>query len=215
MTLRWKIAQSLEIRWWRNYLKNKEKTDYLTAKKAYWVRFLKTLQVEMRPDEKILDAGCGPAGIFMILNECSVDAVDPLVDLYDLQLLHFDKNDYPYVQFYNQSLENFTAAKAYDKVFCLNAINHVADLEVCLDKIVALTPTHGQLILSIDVHKYSFLKALFRVIPGDVLHPHQHDVQDYINKLEKRGCKILKQVCLKPGQIFDYYCLVVEKVDKV
>ncbi len=212
MTLRWKIAQALEIRWWRNYLKNKETTDYLAAKKAYWQRVLKTVQLEVKPGEKILDAGCGPAGIFIILNECDVDAVDPLLHKYEENLVHFKKSNYPFVQFYNESLENFTIQKSYDKIFCLNAINHVADLDKSLDKIVAATPTFGQLILSIDVHKYSILKYIFRVLPGDVLHPHQHDLQDYIIMLEKRGCNIVKKVNLKPGRIFDYYCLVVEKV---
>lgn len=213
MTLRWKIAQALEIRWWRNYLKNKEASDYLIAKKAYWQRVLTTLQLNIKSGEKILDAGCGPAGIFMILDECEVDAVDPLLNKYEENLPHFKKSNYPFVQFYNQPLENFIINKSYNKVFCLNAINHVADLDKSLDKIAAATPTFGQLILSIDVHKYSLLKYIFRAIPGDVLHPQQHDLQDYIKMLEERGCNIVKKVNLKPGRIFDYYILVVEQVE--
>lgn len=215
MTLRWKIAQALEIRWWRNYLKNKEANDYLVAKKTYWQWVLKTLQLKINPGEKILDAGCGPAGIFIMLEECEVDAIDPLLDRYEEKLPHFKKSNYPFVQFYNESLENFKIAKSYDTIFCLNAINHVADLDKSLDKIVAATPTQGRLILSIDVHKYAVLKYIFRAIPGDVLHPHQHDLQDYITMLEQRGCNIVKKANLKPGRIFDYYILLVERVEEV
>lgn len=215
MTFRWKIAQALEIRWWRRYLKTKTEADYLQAKKAYWHRFLKTLEIEVLPKASILDAGCGPAGIFMILNEYQVDAVDPLVNEYERDLRHFKKKNYPNVHFYNESLENFNIEKPYDTVFCLNAINHVADFNKCLDKIVAATAPDGQLILSIDVHKNKLLKALFRAIPGDVLHPHQHDLPDYIKMLERRGCNIIKTICLKPGRIFDYVAIIGEKVEWV
>jgi 2-polyprenyl-3-methyl-5-hydroxy-6-metoxy-1,4-benzoquinol methylase len=212
MTLRWKIAQALEIRWWRRYLKDKETADYLAAKKAYWQRILKTLQIDIQPNEQILDAGCGPAGIFMILNRNAVDAVDPLLSEYETNLLHFKKDNYSNVHFYNKSLEKFNIEKSYDTVFCLNAINHVADLNLCLNKLVAATAQDGRLIISIDVHKSKVLKAIFRAIPGDVLHPHQHDLQDYIKMLEQRGCKIVKTVCLKPGRIFDYVAIICVKV---
>lgn len=211
MTLRWKIAQALEIRWWQRYLKNKTTTDYITKKQAYWHRILKTLQITIKSGERILDAGCGPAGIFMILNEYEVDAVDPLVNRYEQNLPHFKKENYQNVQFYNESLEDFNIKKYYDVIFCLNAINHVADLNKCLDKIVAATAPHGQFIISIDVHKNKILKAIFRTIPGDVLHPHQHDLQDYIKMLELRGCHIIKTICLKSGQIFDYFVIIGEK----
>lgn len=214
MTLRWKIAQAFEIRWWQRYLKDKTTVDYIASKKSYWHRFLQQLELQTPAGERILDAGCGPAGIFMILNECEVNAVDPLVNNYEQELPHFKKADYPNVQFFHQSLEGFKIEKHYNKVFCLNAINHVADLNICLDKIIAATAPDGQLIVSIDVHKSKVLKAIFRAIPGDILHPHQHDLNDYIKMVEVRGCKIVKTVCLKPGRIFDYVGLVVEKVQK-
>ena len=36
MTLRWKIAQAAEIRWWQRYLKNKPTADYAAWKRQYW-----------------------------------------------------------------------------------------------------------------------------------------------------------------------------------
>jgi 2-polyprenyl-6-hydroxyphenyl methylase/3-demethylubiquinone-9 3-methyltransferase len=212
MTLRWKIAQVLEIWWWRRYLKGKEIVEYLAAKKAYWKRILKMLQIEVPVQVQILDAGCGPAGIFMILNECRVDAVDPLVNNYEQNLVHFVKSDYPNVQFYHQSLENLTIQKKYDLVFCMNAINHVSDLHLCLNKLIAATVPDGQLILAVDVHKYSFLKRIFRLFPGDVLHPQQHDLQDYRKMLEARDCKIVKTVVLKSARIFNYVGIITKRM---
>lgn len=209
MTFRWKIAQALEIRWWRRYLKHKEEKSYLVAKQAYWQRILQALAIDIQPAMRVLDAGCGPAGIFMILNKSIVDAVDPLVEEYEQNLSHFKKADYPNVQFYSQAFEYFEIKQSYNIVFCMNAINHVADLGLCVNKLVAATATDGQLILAVDVHKYQVLKNVFRAIPGDLLHPHQHGLEDYIKMLELQGCKIVKTIIVKTGRIFDYVAIIV------
>ena len=78
MNLRWKIAQAFEIRWWQQYLKNKPETDYQNWKTNYWNTFLQKNKVKVEPQERILDVGCGPAGVFMVLPDQEVDAVDPL-----------------------------------------------------------------------------------------------------------------------------------------
>ena len=77
MTFRWKIAQAAEIRWWQNYLKNKSTTEYADWKTQYWENLLEETGLTFlnesdkeNPNKvenlRILDAGCGPAGIFMI-----------------------------------------------------------------------------------------------------------------------------------------------------
>ena len=132
MTFRWKIAQAAEIRWWQGYLKNKPTTDYAVWKTKYWQDLLAEIGLNHKNTEggKILDAGCGPAGIFMIFKNQDVDALDPLLDEYEAKLPHFRKENYPNVQFFSQPLESFADKKdVYNTVFCLNAINHVADLD--------------------------------------------------------------------------------------
>ena len=84
--LRWKIAQSAEIRWWQRYLKRKPAADYLQWKSAYWKTFLHQIGLKVKASENVLDAGCGPAGVFMVLKDQKVDAVDPLLDQYDKKL---------------------------------------------------------------------------------------------------------------------------------
>jgi 2-polyprenyl-3-methyl-5-hydroxy-6-metoxy-1,4-benzoquinol methylase len=206
--LRWKIAQSAEIRWWQLYLKRKSTADYLQWKRAYWKTFLQQIGVFLKADEKVLDAGCGPAGIFTILESQQVDAVDPLLDRYDKKLNHFQKQNYPNVSFYSESIEDFKSPKIYDKVFCLNAINHVADLHLCLDKLVNFTHQGGQLIISIDAHNFQFFKRIFRLIPGDILHPHQFDLKEYKGMLNSRGVEISNVVLYRKHFFFNYYVLV-------
>lgn len=209
--LRWKIAQSAEIRWWQRYLKRQSAVDYLNWKRAYWKTFLQQTGVFLKADEKVLDAGCGPAGIFTVLKNQQVDAVDPLLGQYEAKLEHFQKRNYPNISFFSQSLEDFQTTKTYDKVFCLNAINHVADLNLCLDKLVNLTRSGGQLIISIDSHNHQLFKHIFRFIPGDILHPHQYDLKEYKQMLVSRGVRISNVVLYKKKYFFNYYVLVCLK----
>ena len=209
MKWRWKIAQAAEIRWWRQYLSKKSTTDYLSWKKAYWRNFLSTLAIQLATGERVLDAGCGPAGIFMVLDQQQVDALDPLLGQYEEQLDHFNKGLYPRVRFVDQPLEQFDQPVVYDTVFCLNAINHVADLNQCFDQLVHYTKPGGRLVVSIDAHNWVFCKHIFRWLPGDVLHPHQFDLGEYKGFLTERGCTVEQSVRLDKGFLFDYWVLVV------
>lgn len=215
MTFRWKIAQAAEIRWWQNYLKNKPTTDYAVWKTKYWQDLLAEIGLSdtLKTNTQILDAGCGPAGIFMIFKNQEVDALDPLLDEYATKLPHFRRENYPNVQFFSQSLESFSDKKSfYDTVFCLNAINHVADLDTAFDVLVNSTKTGGTLVVSIDAHNYSFLKKIFQALPGDVLHPHQFDLKEYSDMLTRRGCRIERTLLKKSEFIFNYYVLVATKI---
>ncbi|MFT5619638.1 MAG: 2-polyprenyl-3-methyl-5-hydroxy-6-metoxy-1,4-benzoquinol methylase, partial [Arenicella sp.] len=129
-SLKWKLAQFAEIRWWQNYLKSKSATDYKAYKTDYWKKFLNEIEPDFsfKPEDKILDAGCGPAGLFIILNQNETTAVDPLLGKYEENLSHFSKSNYPNVNFVESGLEGFVENEAFDHVFCLNCINHVADL---------------------------------------------------------------------------------------
>ena len=213
MNLRWKIAQAAEIRWWQSYLKKKPKADYISWKKNYWSQLLEDCGLDFsNKNEKVLDAGCGPAGMFMVLPNQDVDAMDPLLSDYEKKIDHFSKTDYPNVNFFNSPLESFSPSEKYDSVFCLNAINHVADLDLCFDKLVDFTKKEGTLIVSIDAHNYSFFKKIFRTLPGDILHPHQFDLEEYKQMLTKRGCTIERTILYNKEFFFNYFILVCKKV---
>ncbi len=211
MKLRWKIAQAAEIRWWQNYLSGKPEADYLQWKSSYWGKFLQQIEVKPKANERILDAGCGPAGIFMVLDQQQVDAVDPLLDQYEAKLDHFRKAQYPHVRFFNQPLEQFDVNSEYDTVFCINAINHVADLNYCFDQLVECTRPGGRLVVSIDAHNWTLFKQVFSWVPGDILHPHQYNLKEYQEFLIQRGCSIERSVLIGEGFLFNYYVMVAKK----
>jgi 2-polyprenyl-6-hydroxyphenyl methylase/3-demethylubiquinone-9 3-methyltransferase len=208
MTLRWRIAQFFEIRWWQRYLRNRSPEEYLDWKRGYWLDFLAKIEIEPVYGIKVLDAGCGPAGIFIALHSCEVDALDPLLNHYAQNLSHFNPSHYPWVHFHPQPLESFRTNARYDLVFCLNAINHVDNLSQCLDHLAALTAPGGTVVLSIDAHRYGFLKRIFRWFPGDILHPHQYDLAEYTKMLTDRGYILHPAIRMKTGGIFNYEVLV-------
>lgn len=170
MSLRWKLAQSIEKRWWNRYLKNKNPDDYLKWKRNYWRSFLSDIDCPKPSNLRILDAGCGPAGIFLILDQNEVIAFDPLLSKYK-DLSAFRPDDVPWVHFEETLLEEFSAP-LFDEIYCTNAINHVRDLKAGLQKLLDLLKPGGTLIVSTDCHKFGLFKFLFRLTQWDVLHPH-------------------------------------------
>ena len=209
---RWRFAQFLEIRWWKRYLSDKDPEQYLIWKKKYWQDLLAELNsIEWHPEDQVLDAGCGPAGIFIALDNYQVKAVDPLLDAYK-QLPHFRSDKFPHVSFETRPIESLNQGEKFDIVFCLNAINHVSDIRLAYDNLCNSVQEHGQLIVSIDAHRFQILKKIFQLLPGDVLHPHQYDLKEYERFLTERGFKIKQTLLKTPGNIFDYYVQVATKI---
>lgn len=209
--LRWKIAQFAEILWWQTYLKGKPVDQYLEKKIAYWNNYLQWAEVAPGPDDTVLDAGCGPAGMFINMPTQQVDAIDPLLDLYDEKLPHFKKSDYPNVTFITTTLENFKPTKQYDLIFCLNAINHVDNLGASLDVLVNCLRPGGRMVISTDAHNHQFLKKIFRFLQIDTLHPHQFDISEYKQMLIDRGLDVTKVYTVRKEFIFNYNMFVCKK----
>jgi Methylase involved in ubiquinone/menaquinone biosynthesis len=207
------MAQYFEIRWWKRYLKDKDVDTYLVNKKKYWHRLLHQMSDTVQPVEgmKILDAGCGPAGVFIVFDKYEVKAIDPLLDQYREGLAHFTPAMYPNVKFEAIALEHFNEHEQYDLVFCINAINHVSDLDEAFLRLYNSAKKGSKLIVSIDAHNHGFFKHLFRLQPGDILHPHQYDLPEYEQMLTKLNCSILQTLLVKREFFFSHYMIVAQK----
>jgi 2-polyprenyl-6-hydroxyphenyl methylase/3-demethylubiquinone-9 3-methyltransferase len=55
------------------------------------------------------------------------------------------------------------------------------------------------------------LKKIFQLLPGDLLHPVQLDIDEYNQKLLERNAVLLKCIEYKKGNIFNYYISVARK----
>ncbi len=217
ITFRWQVAQAAEWRWWQQYLKTKPKDVYLAWKRAYWQQLLDKIQppLGLPPQAAVLDAGCGPAGIFLALDASyQITALDPLLDKYAATLPHFVPDDYPNTRFVCQTLEAWHEANGYDAVFCMNAINHVADIQQCFDNLISAARPNASIVVTIDAHNYSLCKRVFRALPGDVLHPCQYDLAEYLQMLSSRGVEIIQILALKREFFFTHYLLCGKKIGK-
>ena len=202
--LRWKLAQSLEWRWWNRYLAKQSPDAYLAKKRDYWVRTLAELDWRTEKGARVLDAGCGPAGIFLLLHDRQqVTALDPLLDRYR-RLSVFRPARYPEVRFLQRPMEELADLGSFRQIYCFNAINHVRDWAEALDALSGAAVPGTELILSSDVHRHAWLLPVFRLLPGDVLHPQQHGAEAYRRALRARGWRIDRERLLRREAIFDY-----------
>ncbi|HQD13214.1 MAG TPA: hypothetical protein PLW43_09745, partial [Chitinophagales bacterium] len=57
-TIKWRIAQSLELKWWKKYLSDKNINEYLVWKAGYWDEMLFSIEkfIELPEHHDILDA---------------------------------------------------------------------------------------------------------------------------------------------------------------
>lgn len=211
--IRWQIAQWFELKWWENYFHAKDKSQYYQWKKNYWKNLLEKIatSVVVTESNTLADLGCGPAGIFILFPQNKVVAIDPLLDKYENKLSFFSPSDYLNVRFQNVALEDFKSTEKMDVVFCMNAINHVSDIQKSFQILAEVAKEKGKIVVTIDAHNHTFFKQLFRLIPGDILHPHQYDLEEYENFLEENGCHVLETVNLKHEFFFDHYIIVAEK----
>jgi len=210
-SLRWRLAQYLERRWWQRYLRDKSPEEYLKEKKKYWTKTLDQLDWVPEPGRRVLDAGCGPAGVFVHLHDLEqVTALDPLLGSYEKDLAIFRRGDYPNVKFLEQPLENdFTDEAPFDAIYCFNAINHVADWDGAIDALTAHARPGTRMIMTSDVHRHKLLLPVFKALPGDALHPQQHGPDAYRFALTRRGWRIEWEEVLRRESIFDYTAWVV------
>jgi SAM-dependent methyltransferase len=217
---RWKIAQWFELRWWRNYFRDKDKQTYLAWKRNYWNNILGEIgpYVNLTSSSTIIDLGCGPAGIFIALRDYEITAVDPLIDAYEKQTFFFKKSDYQHATFVKNTIEDFKAQSPdtkYDLVFCMNAINHVRNIETAFQNLRGLCSNEGAVIVSIDAHRFAFFKILFRLVPGDILHPHQYDLAEYKKLLAGDNWQIIACQKLKQEFFFEHYLMIGKSYTKM
>ncbi len=210
--IRWKIAQWFELKWWKNYLTSKSKPEYIAWKTNYWLSLIDSIGQSQRVSKAktIADFGCGPFGLALANNNWQkrLVAIDPLLSKYESQISFFSKADYPATSFITKAIEEFGVNEKFDVVFCMNAINHVHDIEKAYDVVCGSCAETGRIIISIDAHNFAFFKHLFRLLPGDILHPYQFDLKEYKAFMEVRGFKIIKEHCSKREFFFDHYVLV-------
>lgn len=209
---KWRLAQRLEGLWWQRYLAGKHPQDYLKDKRRYWNALMQRLDWDPQVEARSVEFGCGPAGIFLNLEQQHCTAIDPLIHYYQASIDWFRPAAYPWVRFVNSPMELYQPDGVFDECYCLNAINHVADWRAALQVLTRATRPGGRLLLGVDVHRWELLCRLFRLVPADVLHPQQHRRTDYCRALEELGWQIEQSATWKRGYVFDFWIVRARRI---
>jgi SAM-dependent methyltransferase len=147
----------------------------------------------------------------MVLNGNDVVAVDPLLPSYEKMGL-LAPSSFENVRFEAANIEELEHMARFDVVFCINAINHVQDLNKSLHTLSQAAKPSATLVITTDCHRFHFYRLLFRLIPLDILHPHQFSELEYIAAIEKHQIRVVRKVQLKHNHFFKYMAFVCEKI---
>jgi 2-polyprenyl-6-hydroxyphenyl methylase/3-demethylubiquinone-9 3-methyltransferase len=80
-----------------------------------------------------------------------------------------------------------------------------------MDRLVHSVRHGARIYMSIDAHRFRPMKLLFRLLPFDVLHPHQYDVDEYERMLISRGCDIERRVRVRTHPLFHYMLIIARR----
>ena len=99
---------------------------------------------------KVVDVGCGPTCGLIGFEDCEKYGVDHLVDAYKEIGLPLDQNGFHYR---NARLEETGLPTGeFDRVLCVNALDHVDNVKQCVREISRLLKPGGEFLAQIGFH---------------------------------------------------------------
>lgn len=173
---RWQQAQAEELECWSYNQERVSDPRYMAKKREYWQQMLHRVgfQEEILHDggQKILEVGCGPTGIFILLDAIADNytILDPLLDEYQKLYTH------PFYPAHSISLplEDLRIDKntsRFDRVFAINCVDHVRDLRLFLERLSDVSSREGTIYLAVNTHERKSTARIWRWLQW-VLEPH-------------------------------------------
>ncbi|MBI4428789.1 MAG: class I SAM-dependent methyltransferase, partial [Ignavibacteriales bacterium] len=175
MTTVWKTAQEEELHCWSINREKLRRSDYLEIKKLYWQRLLSKIGIlhVLGTDARILEVGCGPAGVFLLLPRESRNdqyyVLDPLLARY--------KEMFP--DYFGRCVEVDSALETwrfqpdlrFDLILAINCIDHSLDIEKFLAQVRTLLSESGRAIVAVNTHQRRWTARLWKRFQK-VIEPH-------------------------------------------
>lgn len=188
---RWEIAQEAERESWENF-KSLKSDSTKRQLGEYWSWYLDLIgkHISFRPEWKILDVGCGPAGIINYIPVGRRFGLDPLMDFY---LSNFEL---PYdIEWKAGTMEHIPFDTDYfDVVITTNTLDHALDPRKGLKEMYRVIRTGGFLVLTVDC--YAPIHRLLRIIrekvgKGDKPHPYNFSRRQIEAMIREAGFTLL------------------------
>ena len=183
---RWTNAQRSEKNYWHS---RKEWIDDDYQNKRFWEEMLHEgygLSYDFFKDKKILEIGCGPAGIIF-----SIDNAKERVGLEPLDIAHLLNEPWKKSVIRNGTGENIPYSdKSFDVVLCFNVLDHTINPSKVLNEIYRVLDENGEFLLWMHVLKqrYRFLTPILNKL--DSPHPHHLTYIDILSLIDPIGLKL-------------------------
>jgi SAM-dependent methyltransferase len=167
---RWQSAQIAERMYWQGYRTSRAKLKPLIDE--YWSYYLRILKNYLKPQDRVLDIGCGPDGVINYIDNEQKYGLDPLMDFY-LSNFEMPKN----INWKKGVGENIPfETDFFDFVITTNTLDHTKEPQKMLKEISRVLKRGCFLFLTVNCYgPLSMLYKRAKEIVGkrvDPLHPH-------------------------------------------
>ncbi|MDD5073732.1 MAG: class I SAM-dependent methyltransferase [Candidatus Shapirobacteria bacterium] len=179
--------------------KEKQKLNKIISEKSFtYAPFFKKIREHLKPQSKILDAGCGEGNVSLILakNHHRVWGIDLSKKAIALAEKRAKKlNLEKHATFYIGNLEKLTINKKFDVIFCIEVLEHVRNDEKVIKNLFSHLKSGGLILITVP-SKSAPLYKLKSVKKYDtkIGHLRRYCQKELIEKLKKAG---FKQITLK------------------
>lgn len=183
---RWFVAQKAEL---EMILANHKAEDFEAGYKLYSNTLLTKLDkiAPFRREDKLLDVCSGPISFLEFLPESKLKlAIDSNMESYKRKFPYDLKNSQViYKTMLAEKME--LGDETFDKVFCLNAIDHVLDYKKTLTEIYRVTKKEGIIGLSFENMNYMY-KLIYHLNfkkLNDIYHPYTLSYADIVKEIKQ------------------------------
>lgn len=197
---KWKQAQHEEFLVWHNLFTDDDWNNWW-AKQFENYEFLKDFKINT-----IAEVGCGPfaKNIQIIINKLNTKPIsgmlnDPLLEKYIQDNKPVSKIINKKVTLNSCPLEEIPLNEKYDCIICINVLNHVYDVNKCMDNMYNILNPNGILILGEDLTNDEDL-ILAPEILTDKLHFIRFTEEVILNKINKYDKIIYKTLPREEGR---------------
>lgn len=175
---RWREAQEHELEFWRNWRAVPVYRDVDLGR--YWSgeRERLGLAPEHFRGLRVLDVGCGPAGLIHFLPEAALRIrIDPLLGEYADKL----PLDEPGVSAIATGERLPLPDQAVDAVVCFNALDHMRDPQAALRELARVVRRGGSMLLMV----HTFPRWALPLLAVDHLHPHHWTEASFVGRVRE------------------------------
>ncbi len=175
---RWELAINEEECMWKRACHVVSNIEGQRRIIEYWSNVLDMMPFKIKPDNRILDIGCGPAGILQAIKHGIKRGIDPLMEEYQSNFsLPSD------CQWISSKIEDYQDDEKFDIIFVWNSLDHVDDLHKAVQSIKRLLSKDGYLVISVWCHTTRIFEYYFKAFNRyiDKFHPHQLSKKDILD----------------------------------